>query len=132
MSPSMRSRISLALIKKKLPDMMSADPVAALPDGLHMAIVGSGSPIPDNKRGNSCVAVMVAGKVYIVDAGEGSSETMNRMQIFPGKIEAVLMTHYHSDHIGGLGSVNLQRWIAEETNTPMRVIGPPGVERVVN
>ena len=132
MSLSLRSRVSLALIKKKLPDMMSADPIADLAEGLHVAIVGSGSPLPDVKRGNPCAAVMVNGKVYIVDAGEGSSETLNRMRIFPGKIEAVLMTHYHSDHIGGLASVNLQRWIAEEITTPMRVIGPPGVDRVVN
>ena len=41
------------------------------------------------------------------------------------------MTHFHSDHIGGLGTVNLQRWVADADKEPMRVIGPPGVERVV-
>ena len=67
----------------------------------------------------------------MVDAGEGASETMNRMRIAPNRIEAVLLTHFHSDHIGGLGSVNLQRWVADAAPNPMRVIGPPGVERVV-
>lgn len=129
---SLRSRLALSLIKKKLPDMVAADPVADLEDGLHLAIVGSGSPLPDEKRGNPCVAVIVAGKVFVVDTGESSSETINRMGIDAGRIEAVLLTHFHSDHIGGLGSVNLQRWVADRTETPMRVYGPPGVERVVS
>ncbi len=67
----------------------------------------------------------------MVDAGERASETMNRMGIAPNRTAAVLMTHFHSDHIGGLGTVNLQRWVADADTEPMRVIGPPGVERVV-
>lgn len=131
MSPSLRSRLALAAVKKRLPELVAADPVAKLADGLHVAIVGSGSPLPDAKRGNPCAAVIAGGRVYVVDAGERSSETLNRMQIAPNRIEAVLLTHFHSDHIGGLASVNLQRWVADAAPTPMRVLGPPGVERVV-
>lgn len=132
MHTSLRSRVALALVKRQLPKIMAADPVAALPDGLHVAIVGSGSPLPDPKRGNPCVAVIAGKKVCIVDAGEQSSETLNRMQIDAGHIETVLLTHFHSDHIGGLGSINLQRWIAQGERPAMKVFGPPGVERVVN
>ncbi|MBK5109826.1 MAG: MBL fold metallo-hydrolase [Thermoleophilia bacterium] len=128
---SLRSRIALATVKKQLPKLMSADLVAELGDGLHIAIVGSGSPLPDRKRGNPCAAIIASGKVFIVDAGERSSETISRMRIEPGRIAAVLLTHFHSDHIGGLGSVNLQRWVADGDPNPMRVIGPPGTERVV-
>ena len=91
---------------------MAADPVAGLPDGLHAAIAGSGSPLPDPRRGNPCVAVIAGRRVFIVDAGEGASETLNRMQMPPQHIEAVLLTHFHSDHIGGLGSLAIQRWAA--------------------
>jgi ribonuclease Z len=77
------------------------------------------------------VAVIAGKRAFIVDAGEGASETLNRMQIGPEYIEAVLLTHFHSDHIGGLGSLAIQRWAATSGTTPMRVLGPPGVERVV-
>lgn len=128
---SLRSRIALALIKKKLPEIVAADPLAELGDGLHVAVVGSGSPLPDEKRGNPCTLVIAGGKVYVIDAGEGASETINRMGIDPGRIEALLLTHFHSDHIGGIGSVNLQRWVADGTDSPMQVLGPPGAERVI-
>lgn len=128
---SPRARIARALIKKKLPGIVAADPIAELDDGLHVAVVGSGSPLPEKERGNPCVAVIANGKVYVVDTGESSSETLNRMGLDAGRIETVLLTHFHSDHIGGLGSVNLQRWVADGTDTPLKVFGPPGVERVV-
>lgn len=129
---SLRSRIALAAVRKRLPALVAADPIADLPDGLHVAIVGSGSPLPDAKRGNPCAAVIAGGRVYVVDAGERSAETMNRMAIAPNRIAAMLLTHFHSDHIGGIPTVNLQRWVADAAETPMRVIGPPGTERVVN
>ena len=131
MLTALRGRIGLAAVKRGLPARMSADSVAALPDGLHAAIAGAGSPLPDPRRGNPCVAVIAGRRVFIVDAGEGASETLNRMQMPPQYIEAVLLTHFHSDHIGGLGSLAIQRWAATSGTTPMRVLGPPGVERVV-
>ena len=128
---SLRSRLALAAIKRRLPSLVAADPVAGLSDGLHVAVVGSGSPLPDRQRGNPCAAVIAGGRIFVVDAGERSAETMNRMQLAPSRIAAVLLTHFHSDHIGGLGTVNLQRWVADAADTPMRVLGPSGVERVV-
>lgn len=121
----------MAIVKRQLPKLMTADPVTDLDDGLHVAVIGSGSPLPDAKRRSPCTAVIAGGRVYLIDAGEGASETMARMAIAPARIELVLMTHYHSDHIGGLGTVNLQRWVADGERPAMRVIGPPGVERVV-
>jgi ribonuclease Z len=128
---SLRARLALAMVARRLPALVAGDPVAKFADGLHLAVVGSGSPLTDAKRGNPCAAVIVGGRIYIVDAGERSAETMSRMQLAPNRVAAVLLTHFHSDHIGGLGTLNLQRWVADGADTPMRVIGPPGVERVV-
>jgi ribonuclease Z len=48
-----------------------------------------------------------------------------------GKVEAVLLTHFHSDHIADLGEIMMQRWVGGSRASPIDVIGPQGVEGVV-
>ena len=47
------------------------------------------------------------------------------------RADAILLTHFHSDHIADLGEMMLQRWAGGGNKTPIDVIGPTGVERVV-
>jgi ribonuclease Z len=107
------------------------DLLASLPDGLHAGLCGSGSPLPDPTRAGPCVFVIAGKRVYVVDAGEGSPRKMALMGLSPGLIDAILLTHFHSDHIGGLGEMMLQRWAAASHKDPAVVIGPQGVESVV-
>ncbi|MFT4571943.1 MAG: ribonuclease Z [Hyphomicrobiaceae bacterium] len=47
------------------------------------------------------------------------------------RIDAILLTHFHSDHIDGLGELLMQRWANSGSTTPTPVIGPEGVDEVV-
>lgn len=100
-------------------------------DALRVAICGSGSPMPDPNRRPACNVVMAAGHIFVVDAGPGSWSNASGWRLPMNKIEAVLLTHFHSDHIGDLGEVNLQSWVAGRP-APLVVYGGPGIERVVN
>ena len=132
MLTALRGRVALAAVKRGLPARMAADSVAKMPDGLHAAIAGAGSPLPDPRRGNPCVAVIAGKRMFIVDAGEGASETLNRMQIDPerhrGRAADPLPLRPHrrprQPRHPALGRPGASA-------TPMRVLGPPGVERVV-
>jgi len=100
-------------------------------DALNVAICGSGSPMPDPNRRPACNVVMAASHIFVVDAGPGSWSNASGWRIPMAKVEAVLLTHFHSDHIGDVGEVNLQSWVAGRPQ-PLVVYGGPGVERVVN
>ena len=100
-------------------------------DALRVAICGSSAPLPSAQRAKACVAVFAAGKFYIVDVGPESVENLMLWGIPMSKIGGVLLTHFHSDHIGDLGELNLQTW-AGGRKTPLLVWGGPGVDRVVN
>lgn len=100
-------------------------------DALNVAICGSGSPMPDPNRRPACNVVMAGKHIFVVDAGPGSWSNASGWRIPMDKVEAVLLTHFHSDHIGDLGEVNLQSWVAGRP-APLLVYGGPGVERVVN
>lgn len=99
-------------------------------DALRVAICGSGSPMPDLERSPACHLVFAAGKIFVVDAGSGSWVHVARWQVPQGRVAAVLLTHFHSDHIGDLGEVNLQTWVGQRPQR-LAVYGGPGIERVV-
>lgn len=101
-------------------------------DGLNIVLCGAGSPMPDTERAGPCVAVIAGDQVLIVDAGSGSARNLAPAGIGTGKVQAVLLTHFHSDHIDGLGELLLQTWVNGARSTPTPVIGPAGVEQVVD
>jgi ribonuclease Z len=99
-------------------------------DALRVAVCGSSAPLPSPTRAKSCVAVFAGGGFYLVDVGPESVENLVRWGIPLGHIRGVLLTHFHSDHIGDLGELNLQTW-ANGRPQPLDVYGGPGVEPVV-
>src|SRR6266404_7965095 len=99
-------------------------------DALRVLLCGTSAPLPHPTRAKACVAVFAAGRFWVVDTGPQSWNRLALSRIDGKRIGAVLLTHFHSDHIGELGEFNLQTWAAGRAG-PMRVFGPPGVERVV-
>jgi ribonuclease Z len=100
-------------------------------DGLHAYLCGTGSPIADAERAGPCIAVVAGRHRYVVDAGEGSARNIQLGGLNMGKVEAILLTHFHSDHIADLGEMMLQHWAGGSNAQPTPVIGPEGVEQVV-
>jgi len=107
------------------------DVAGDLPDGLHVGLCGSGSPIPDPTRAGPCSVVVAGDKIFVVDAGEGGPRNLARMGLAGDGYEALLLTHFHSDHIDGVGGVMFQNWTGTGASSPLPVLGPAGVEEIV-
>lgn len=127
-----RGQIAKALMRHALEQAMTGDPVAQLPDGLHVGLCGSGSPLPDPTRAGPCVAVVAGKQLFVVDSGPGSTRRLQLMGLPPARVDAVFLTHFHSDHIGDLGELMLQRWAGASATAPLPVYGPTGVDQVVS
>lgn len=111
---------------------LERDPLATLPDGLHVGLCGSGSPLPDPTRAGPCTVVVAGRREFVVDSGTGSTKTLSLMHLPPAQVEAIFLTHFHSDHIADLGELMLQRWAGGSHRSPVPVYGPTGVESVVS
>jgi ribonuclease Z len=101
------------------------------PDALRVFFCGTSSPLPHPTRAQSCVAIFAADRFWVVDTGPGSTNTLGLLGIDLSRIGGVFLTHFHSDHIGDLGELNMQSWAAGRI-LPLQVFGPPGVERIVS
>ncbi|MBI3784896.1 MAG: MBL fold metallo-hydrolase [Deltaproteobacteria bacterium] len=98
---------------------------------LHVVLCGTGSPLADPQRASACTAVLAGGHFFLVDAGPGALREVALLRLPRARLDGVLLTHFHSDHIGDLGEAVMQSWVAGR-KAPLPIYGGPGVERVVN
>jgi ribonuclease Z len=127
-----QARIGLGLFERGAAQRMAIDNLATLGDGLHVGLCGTGSPMPNLKGAGPCNVVIAGKQVYVVDIGEGGGETLNAMGLSPGEADGLLLTHFHSDHIDGLGPLLLFHWTRGAATSPLPVHGPSGVEQIVD
>ncbi|HMT47973.1 MAG TPA: MBL fold metallo-hydrolase [Novosphingobium sp.] len=116
---------------RALDTSVGVDQSAALGDGLHAYVCGSGSPMPDATRAGPCIGVLAGNQAFVFDAGSGSIRKLMRMGFPMEKIQAGFLTHLHSDHIDGLGELLLQAWIGGSRGVPLPVYGPEGTDKVI-
>ena len=99
-------------------------------DALRVLLCGTSSPMPRRGAAKACTLVAAGGQLVLVDIGPEATENLNLWRVPVARIDTVLLTHFHSDHIGELGEFNMQGW-AQGRRTPLQVYGPDGVEQVV-
>lgn len=127
-----RDRLGEIVFNRAVEAGYGADATKGLPDGLHAMLCGTGSPLPDPDRSGPCTLVLAGRQLFLVDAGSGAGRRIGEMTVPLGRIDATLLTHFHSDHIDGLGEVLMLRWAASGRKMPMPIFGPEGVDQVVS
>lgn len=124
-----QARLSAWIYDRAAGARAAAKPLAA-GTGLAVGLCGTGSPMPGTDRAAACTVVLAGERAFVIDIGEGGARNLVRMGIDPGRVAAVFLTHFHSDHIDGLGPLNLLHWTGAASPRPLALIGPPGVEEI--
>ena len=94
-------------------------------DALSVAVCGSRAPLPSPNRAETCLLVQSGSSKFIIDAGRGSADNLQRWRVDYSDLEAVILSHLHSDHISDLHEVQFQSWLGGR-KTPLPVLGPIG------
>jgi ribonuclease Z len=120
------------LFQRAVEQNTGRDMIAKLEDGLHVGLCGTGSPMPNPDRAGPCNVVIAGDQMFLVDIGEGGNRVLNLMGINPAQLDGLLLTHFHSDHIDGLGPLMLFHWTRGAATAPLPVHGPAGVEAIID
>lgn len=119
------------LMERQVEQALQRDTALLASPDMTVILCGTGSPLPDPQRAGPCTAVIAGGQLVLVDVGPGAWETLDLTRVPTGALSAVLLTHFHSDHIGDLGEAVVQSWIGGRSQ-PLDIFGPPGAARVVD
>jgi ribonuclease Z len=91
-------------------------------------ITGTGNPPPDGDRAGAGVLVKHGALALQFDAGRATSMRLAAAGVGCGDLDALFITHHHSDHMVGLPDIVMSRWIVQHprADEPLRIVAPRG------
>ncbi len=95
-------------------------------------MLGTGSPIPDPNRAAPTALVKAGDTHILLDAGRGVVMRMAAAGSMPPMLSAVLITHFHSDHIAALNDVITTHWVMTQEQATLKVYGPEGMQELID
>lgn len=96
-----------------------------------LQFIGTGDAFGSGGRFNTCLLLRADGQAYLVDCGATSLVALRRAGIAPASIDAILLSHLHGDHFGGVPFFLLDSRFSEPRARPWIIAGPRGVARRV-
>jgi ribonuclease Z len=99
-----------------------------------VTLLGTGTPIPRLDRLGPSTLVEVGDEKLLIDAGRGIPIRLRQLKLPMVRIDALLLTHYHSDHTVGIPDLWLTGWLTSfyaRRTAPLRVIGPVGAKSLM-
>jgi ribonuclease Z len=106
----------------------AADEKPAVSNAIIVTLLGTGGPEPGPTGFGPATLVQAGGLSLLFDAGRGVTVRLYQLGLSSGKgIDAVFLTHYHSDHVAGLPDLWMTGYMFGPFGSrakPMRLWGP--------
>lgn len=102
-----------------------------VPD-IKVTLLGTGTPQPLMERFGPSTLVQAGSSVLLFDAGRGCLQRLRQLKIEYDSLDALFLTHLHSDHIVGLPDLWLTGWLITKRKTPLPVFGPAGAKQMTD
>jgi len=95
--------------------------------------LGTGTPAPSGRRFGTATLIEAGGLRVLLDCGRGVVVRLAELGLPVGSVDAVLFSHFHSDHYVGLPDLLMTGAIPAiwgGRRKPLRILGPRGVRAV--
>jgi ribonuclease Z len=105
--------------------------VNAQSSSIKVTLLGTGAPVPSIERFGPSILVDAGGLKLLFDCGRGAGQRLWQLKVPLGQVNALFLTHLHSDHVVGIPDVWLTGWIPAvygRRSVPFQVFGPGGTK----
>ena len=86
--------------------------------------VGSGDSFGSGGRFQTCIVVDGPASRFAIDFGTSSLIALAQQGIEPNSLDAILLTHLHGDHCGGVPFLLIDAMLAARRQRPLTIAGP--------
>ena len=108
-----------------------SDPFPAATGKIRIRFLGTGDNFGSGGRLQACIHVDTEKSRFLIDCGASSLIAMKRGGIGSAAIDAILISHLHGDHFGGIPFFILDAQLISRRQIPLVIAGPPGLIRRV-
>lgn len=100
-------------------------------DKVEIKFLGTGDAFASGGLDNSCFHVTAGSYHLLIDCGASALISMKREKVKIEEIDAIIISHFHADHFGGVPAFILEQSFSKRKKS-LTVIGPEGVEKKIN
>ncbi len=98
---------------------------------MKLTLLGTGCPSLDFKRCGSSNLVSTKKTKILVDCGSGVTQRLHQSKNSLADIDALLLTHLHTDHVIDLYQVIISSWHSDRTSS-WKIYGPKGTKKFID
>lgn len=92
-----------------------------------IVLLGTGCPSPSHLRYGPSSLIEYKDEKILIDAGSGVTQRLSQAGVKPSEIDAIFITHLHSDHIVDLYQLFISSWHTGRSKS-FKVYGPKGIK----
>ena len=99
---------------------------------MRLTIIGSGDALGSGGRFNTCFHLAVGERRLLIDCGATTHTALRVRNIDSNTIDAVILSHLHGDHFGGIPFLMIDGQYLSRRERPLLFAGPPGTTERIN
>jgi ribonuclease BN (tRNA processing enzyme) len=97
---------------------------------MKITILGSGGALPPKGRAQTGIFIEKGERCLLLDCGSGMLMRLDQANIDVARLNSVLLTHHHLDHMSDLLPLLVARWLRDKTHTS--IYGPEGMRELID
>ncbi len=97
---------------------------------IKITFLGTSSAVPTITRNHTSILLSHGSENILIDCGEGTQRQLRKAKINPCKINKLLLTHLHGDHVFGIPGL-FQTLNLNNYSKTLQIYGPKGTKKFI-